>query len=63
MWSDYENGLRVYDSNAIFSDEFQKFVNQRKGTISPVTFRDWQNSAKEFKSILRMLRFVILIHN
>lgn len=53
MWADYEDGMQLCDSNAIFANEFQKYVNQRKNAISPVTYRDWQNSATEFKKYFK----------
>ncbi len=53
MWADYENGMQLADGNAIFADEFQKYVDERKNTISPVTYRDWQNSATEFKKYFK----------
>ena len=53
MWADYEDGMQLCDGNAIFADEFQKYVNQRKNAISPVTYRDWQNSATEFKKYFK----------
>lgn len=53
MWADYEDGMQLCDGNAIFAEEFQKYVNQRKNAISPVTYRDWQNSATEFKKYFK----------
>ena len=53
MWSDYEDGMQLADGNAVFADEFQKYVDRRKNTISPVTYRDWQNSANEFKKYFK----------
>ena len=53
MWADYEDGMQLCDGNAIFANEFQKYVNQRKNAISPVTYRDWQNSATEFKKYFK----------
>ena len=40
MWADYEDGLQLADGNAIFADEFQKYVVHKENTISPVTYRD-----------------------
>ena len=53
MWADYEDGLQLADGNAIFADEFQKYVVHKENTISPVTYRDWQNSATEFKKYFK----------
>lgn len=53
MWADYEDGMKLADGNAVFADEFQRYVNQRKDTISPVTFRDWNNSAIEFQKYFK----------
>lgn len=50
MWAEYEDGLNLSDGNAIFVDEFQRYVNQRAKTISPVTLKSWQESASNFKS-------------
>ncbi|MCT6888429.1 site-specific integrase [Lactobacillus kullabergensis] len=49
MWIDYENGLSVGTGKAIFAEEFQKYVNKRASTISPVTLNSWQSSANAFK--------------
>lgn len=53
LWADYENGMQLADSNAIFADEFQQYINQRKNTISIVTYRDWNNSAIEFRKYFK----------
>lgn len=53
MWADYEEGLQLADGSAIFADEFQKYIEQRKNTISLVTYRDWDNSSKEFKKYFK----------
>lgn len=45
LWADYERGMQLADGNAIFAKEFRKYVVQRKNSISPVTLRDWENSA------------------
>lgn len=49
MWADYENGINLGDSNAVFADSFQKYVDQRAKAISPVTLKSWQESANSFK--------------
>ena len=33
MWADYEEGLQLADGSAIFADEFQKYIDERKNTI------------------------------
>lgn len=53
MWADYEEGLQLANGSAIFADEFQKYIEQRKNTISLVTYRDWDNSSKEFKKYFK----------
>ena len=53
MWADYEEGMQLADGNAVFAGEFRKYVNRKKNTISPVTYRDWQNSATEFKKYFK----------
>lgn len=49
MWADYEDGLQLWDGNTVFADAFENYVKQRKSSISAVTYRDWANSANEFK--------------
>lgn len=49
LWSDYESGLDIGTNNAIFAEEFQKYVNKRANRISPVTLNSWQGSATAFK--------------
>lgn len=53
MWADYENGMKLWDGTAVFADSFQRYVKQRKNSISPVTYRDWSNSATEFKKYFK----------
>ena len=50
LWAEYENGLNPSDGTAIFADEFQKYVDRRAKTISPVTLKAWQGSADDFKT-------------
>ena len=39
LWAEYESGLNLSDGNAVFAEEFQKYVNRRAKTISPVTLQ------------------------
>ena len=50
MWNEYKAGLNLGNGKAIFADEFQKYVDQRANSISPVTLKAWQDSANSFKS-------------
>ncbi|RMC55940.1 site-specific integrase [Lactobacillus sp. ESL0261] len=49
MWADFQSGLDVNVAKAVFADEFQKYVNKRAKSISPVTLKSWQDSANAFK--------------
>lgn len=49
MWADYEDGMQLWDGTTVFAEAFERYVKQRKSSISPVTYRDWSNSAAEFK--------------
>lgn len=49
MWADYQEGFNQADGNAIFAEEFKKFVEHKKKAVSPVTFRDWEYSSKIIK--------------
>lgn len=49
MWDEYKSGLNLGDSNAIFAEAFQKYVDQRANSISKVTLKAWQESANSFK--------------
>lgn len=53
MWADYEEGMQLADGNAVFVEEFRKYINRKKNTISPVTYRDWNNSANEFEKYFK----------
>ena len=48
IWAEYKSGLNLGDGNTVFSNAFQKYVDQRANSISPVTIKAWQNSAKSF---------------
>ena len=56
MWADYEEGMQLVDGNAVFAGEFRKYVNRKKNTISPVTYRDWNNSANEFEKYFKNIK-------
>lgn len=56
MWADYEEGMQLADGNAVFAGEFRKYVNRKKNTISPVTYRDWNNSANEFEKYFKNIK-------
>lgn len=45
MWADYQDGLNRADGNAVFAEQFRKFVDKRKKSVSAVTYRDWDYSA------------------
>lgn len=49
MWSEYKANLHLGEGDAIFADSFQRYVNQRGSSISPVTLKNWQESADAFK--------------
>lgn len=49
MWLEYKANLDLGESNAVFAESFQRYVNQRANTISPVTLKNWQESANAFK--------------
>ncbi|WP_251717817.1 tyrosine-type recombinase/integrase [Lactobacillus agrestimuris] len=49
MWEEFKSGLNLGDGRAVFAEEFQKYVDQRANTISPVTLKSWQESANSFK--------------
>lgn len=48
IWTEYKSGLNLGDGNTVFTDAFQKYVNQRANSISQVTLKAWQESAKSF---------------
>lgn len=53
MWQEYEEGLNPNDAKVIFADDFQRYVNQRARSISPVTLRSWQNTANSVKKYFK----------
>ena len=53
MWADYEEGMQLANGNTVFAEEFRKYINHKKNTISPVTYRDWNNSANEFEKYFK----------
>lgn len=52
MWADFEDGFRLTDANDIFVEDFKRFVDKRSVSISPVTLRTWQYSARIFEKYL-----------
>lgn len=50
MWLEYKANLHLGERDAIFADSFQRYVNQRASSISPVTLKNWQESANAFKN-------------
>ncbi len=46
MWTDFESGLNLGDSNSIFAEMFAKYVDARKGTVSEVTQKDWDYTVR-----------------
>lgn len=50
MWADFEDGYRMSDANDCFVESFKKFVENRSVSISPVTLKTWQYSAKVFEN-------------
>lgn len=49
MWFEYKANLNLGERDAIFADSFQRYVDQRANSISPVTLKNWQESANAFK--------------
>ena len=56
LWAEYEDGFNLSDGNAVFADAFQKYVNRRAKTISPVTLKAWQESANDFKAYFKQAK-------
>lgn len=46
MWTKYQEGFKLADGNSIFAEQFRKFVDSKKETVSKVTYRDWDYSAR-----------------
>lgn len=53
MWQEYKSGLNLGDGNTPFAEAFQKYVNQRANSISPVTLKSWQDSADSFSKYFK----------
>ena len=53
MWQEYEDGLNPSDSTVAFAKDFQRYVNHRAKSISPVTLRSWQNTANSVKKYFK----------
>lgn len=50
LWTEYEDGLNFSDGKVSFAKAFQKYVDRRANTISPVTLKSWQESANDFNT-------------
>ena len=50
LWAEYEDGLNFSDGKVSFAKAFQKYVDRRANTISPVTLKSWQESANDFNT-------------
>lgn len=46
MWIEYEGCLNPTDSKVVFADDFQHYVDQRAKSISKVTLKAWQETAR-----------------
>ena len=53
MWQEYEDGLNPSDSTVVFAKDFQRYVDQRSKSISPVTLSSWQNTANSVKKYFK----------
>lgn len=49
MWNEYKANIHLGEADAVFADSFQRYVNQRANSVSPVTLKNWQDSANAFK--------------
>ena len=49
MWAEYESGLNPSDGKVVFANDFQRYVNQRAKSLSPVTLKAWQETANSVK--------------
>lgn len=49
MWAEYESGLNPSDGKVVFAIDFQRYVNQRAKSLSPVTLKAWQETANSVK--------------
>lgn len=49
MWADHENGINLGDANSVFVEELEKYVDNRREMISPVTQKDWYYTVKVCK--------------
>lgn len=50
MWAEYESGLNPSNGKVVFADDFKRYVNQRAKSISKVTLKSWQETAKSVNS-------------
>lgn len=46
MWLDFDNGMKPIEANSLFSVAFDSYVEEKKDTISPVTLKAWNDTAK-----------------
>ena len=53
LWAEYEDGLNFSDGKVSFAKAFQKYVDRRANTISPVTLKSWQESANDFNAYFK----------
>ncbi len=56
MWLKFENLAQPTKGNDVFSDAFLKYIGDRKKTISPVTLKAWNDSAKSFKKYFKDIK-------
>lgn len=56
MWLKFENLSQPTKGNDIFSAAFSKYVEDKKSTISPVTLKAWNDSAKSFKKYFKDIK-------
>lgn len=56
MWLDFENGMKPTEANSSFCSAFQKYVDQKQETISPVTLKAWNDSARSFKRYFKNMK-------
>lgn len=61
MWSEYKANLHLGEGEAIFADSFQRYVNQRASSISPVTLKNGKSLLMLLSNILEKLKLKILL--
>ncbi|CAM3163269.1 Site-specific recombinase XerD [Lactobacillus bombicola] len=50
MWAEYESGLNPNDGKVVFADDFKRYVKLRSKSISKVTLKSWQETARSVNS-------------